>query len=143
MTARVRRFPRCLVFVALPLAAACVPDASPGPTTWEAVLSSGGLLTGTVAAVSTEQRIEAAISIAGAQPDSTYAWQLREGTCAAPGDLVGGRAVYPTLTANDAGTATAETVIAGTLQPDGTYHAALLTGTESAVRLACGALERW
>ncbi len=144
MTLRSRNSLRFSALLAafLPVAG-CTPATAPAPTTWEATLTSHTPLSGTVAVVSRSDRIRAGIDIEGAVPGAAYDWRLAEGTCEEPGGLIGGRAVYPTLTAGETGSASAEAVIAGTLRPDGTYHAALLTtAPDNGTVIACGALEQ-
>lgn len=126
------------------LAAGCDRGTRPVTTTWEAVLTSPTrALSGTVAVISQSDRIRANISIQGAQAGAEHAWRLRTGTCDDPGSVVGGRALYPTLQVGDGGSASADALIAGMLEPDGTYHAAALaTAADDAPVAACGALRR-
>ncbi len=114
-------------------------------TTWEAILTSPGIggPNGTVAVVSQNDRVVANISLGGALPGQEYAWRLGNGSCDSPGDILGGRALYPALAISDTGEASAAAVIAGSLDPDGTYYAAVQDSPEDgAVVLACGLLER-
>ena len=127
--------------------AACSDAILPEITTWEGQLTPltpQDRASGSVAAVANSGQTQTSIQILGGQPGRSYAWRITTGSCAAPGDVVGGLAVYPVLTPGEEGTASAETILSRQLASDGSHAAWLYVqgpgGGET--RVACGALVR-
>jgi hypothetical protein len=131
------------VLILCAMLAACATSTDPGTTTWQASLTPVNphdRLIGAIAVLSQPDRLTATIQIKNAAPGAILTWQLGTGTCDQTGDLIGGRAVYPTLTADSLGTADAIAVVDSHLQADGRYQAAVFDTTD-ALR-ACGELLR-
>lgn len=80
----------------------------------------------------------AGIGIRGAPPTATYAWQVRRGTCAAPGAVVGPAGDYPELVADSVGNASAEMRINRVLSADTTYLAEVRGAAPDTARVLCG-----
>lgn len=126
------------------LLAACANSTGPTDTTWQATLIAmipHDRLSGDVAVLSQSDRLSATIRINNAPPGTTLTWQLRTGSCDQAGDLLGGRAVYPALTADSLGAASAVTVVDAHLNSDGQYQASVLDASDTLV--ACGELQRY
>lgn len=124
----------------------------PQATLWEGQLQATGEgpnLTGSAAAVSRSSSTEAGIEVTGGEAGDRWTWRLREGTCERPGPVLGSSASYPVLEAAESTdpeapspvvTASGETVLSATLDPDGSYHATLAAESDPDVVLACGDL---
>jgi len=112
---------------------------TPTPFQAELVGVSGEAITGSVAAVSdgrnsTETGIT--VNMAAAR---TVGWQINEGTCSAPGSMLGSLGAYPNITANAAGVGRVErTFVRALMEPDGKYHAVVVNATNRTQILACG-----
>ncbi|MEJ2185337.1 MAG: hypothetical protein P8Z36_05305 [Gemmatimonadota bacterium] len=131
------------VLVLCGLLAACTTSTAPAVTTWEATLaavSPRDLLEGTVAVLSQHDRLNAGIQINNAPAAQNLTWQLRSGSCDQPGDIVGGRAVYPSLSPDSLGSASAQAIVDRTLSADGQYQASVLNANSTVI--ACGELQR-
>ncbi|MEJ2679483.1 MAG: hypothetical protein P8174_10470 [Gemmatimonadota bacterium] len=131
------------VLISFALLAACAGPITPDDTTWQATLTATGprdRLTGNVGVLSQSDRLSANIQIKNAPPGAILTWQLRTGSCAQAGDLIGGRAVYPALTADTLGAASAVTVVDTHLSSDGQYQASVLDA--GGLVVACGELQR-
>jgi hypothetical protein len=128
------------------LALACGSATDPVLLAWEGDLEPAGPggVSGSVGVASQYGRTEASILIEGGQPEATYQWRINEGGCAAAGEVIGGRAVYPELTTQTGAAVSADATIAGMLDGDTPYAARVLVagtgGGESVI--ACGELER-
>lgn len=88
-----------------------------------------------------EERTRASITLPGLLPRGTYAWGVYEGSCEAPGRLMGSESDYPMIEpdANSMGSFTA--VINDNVAPSGSYVLQIFTngGTRDAV-LGCAGL---
>jgi hypothetical protein len=125
-------------------AGACADLNYNAPTAWQGQLAPTTLedVGGSVAAAYQGVSIEAGLDLHGA-PNTSYGWQINRGTCAAPGQMVGGRGSYPDVNTNDIGTGRLErTFINSSLNDGGAYHAVLVRAADRTVILACGALEQ-
>lgn len=127
--------------------AACSDAVLPQITTWEGDLRPIGpsqRASASLAVLSQSGRAGVSIQMVGGDPDVTYAWRIVDGSCQAPGEVVGGRAVYPALETGAQGSASGETVLSRELDPEGSYAGWLYRvgsgGTETVA--ACGALQR-
>lgn len=126
------------------LTAGCTSITTPEVTLWEGTLAPvpPSPVAGQIAAVSQFGGIQVSVEIRLATPDEIYGWRLVEGTCAAPGRVIGGVALYPPLQVADGRTAEGQTTVPGSLSAGGSYAAvvvlALPGGGEEPV--ACGAL---
>lgn len=89
----------------------------------------------------TADRTRASITLPGLLPRGEYAWGVYEGTCDAPGALMGGEEDYPTISpdANSMGSFTA--MIDASFDPSTTYQVTIFTngGTRDQV-LGCNRL---
>ena len=127
------------------LVASCSEVVLPLVTAWEGsveALTPGGPR-GFLAVVSQAGRAQTSLQLTRGEAGTAYAWTIRTGSCAAPGDIVGGSAVYPRLTADADGEADGGTTLSRELSPDGAYAGWILLpsgGAEAPV--ACGALVR-
>jgi len=130
------------------IASACI--SSTGPlevVTWEAALvgadGSANPLSGSVAMVIGESRTQVGISVTDAPPRASLAWDVRDGTCATPGDRVGPANVYVAITTSDTGTGASETIVLRRVGTAGPYAAFVYDGSAgSGAVLACADLER-
>jgi len=129
------------------IAGACSDAVLPQLTTWQASLqpvSPVQRVMGEVAVLSQSGRADTSIKISRSDPGVLYAWRILTGSCAAQGDAVAGRAVFPELEAGADGVAEGRTTLSRELDPEGSYAAWLFRiaagGSESAA--ACGALRR-
>lgn len=141
--------------LALLLIGGCSLDVqAPESTLWEGELEPTGeepALRGSVAAVSRETNTEVGVDVTGGDIGDRWVWRLREGSCDAPGEIVGSRDDYPVLVAEDrsepdqpAATAgaVAQTLLSRTLDPATDYHAMVATEDAPDVPLTCGSLTR-
>lgn len=98
----------------------------------------------TVAAVSQGRReTRAGMELAGGVPGTSYGWQINEGTCANPGDMLGGRGAYPDVVADASGTGEVnQTFIAGLMRRGDSYHAVVVDAATRANILSCGNFEQ-
>ena len=123
---------------------ACSEVTAPEITLWEGSLSpeAPATVAGTTAAVSQFGRTLASVRIRQATEGVDYRWGIFTGTCAAPGTLQGGTALYPLLTPDAAMTAEGETSLPGQLSAGGQYVVQVLEIGEggSEARAACGTL---
>jgi hypothetical protein len=126
---------------------ACSDITNQSPVAFQGTIAGtvgGQSFTGSVAVASqgrnaTEAGIEVVLPTAGTK----VGWQINEGTCANPGEIVGGRGAYVDLTAgNDRIARVERTFISGRLTADGRYHAVVVNSTDRTVVLGCGNLER-
>ena len=121
---------------------ACSSSTVPSVTLWEGTLSPAppGSVSGQVAAVSQFGGIQASAEIRLATPGETYRWRLVVGTCAAPGRVVGGEALYPVLRVGEGRTAQAQTALPGELASGGSYAALVFRVQDGGAeeRVACG-----
>lgn len=134
--------------LALTLAvSACSDITNQSPVAFQGTLAGtigGQSFTGSVAVASqgrnsTEAGIEVVLPTAGTK----VGWQINEGTCASPGEIVGGRGAYVDLTAgNDRVARVERTFISGRLSAEGRYHAVVLEPVNRTTVLGCGNLER-
>lgn len=140
--------PRPYALAALALVSAmltaCSSSTSPSVTLWEGALAPvpPSSVSGQAAAVSQFGGIQASIEIRQATPGTTYRWRLAQGTCAAPGRVVGGEALYPVMAVDEDRTAQRQTTLPGELSNGGSYVTLVLRVGEGDVeeRVACGAL---
>ncbi|HEX7049184.1 MAG TPA: hypothetical protein VF188_03145 [Longimicrobiales bacterium] len=113
----------------------------PKQTIWEATLHGDPAhaeLTGHAAAISYSDRTEASVSVSHAPDETTLAWRIQGGSCAAPGAPVGSSASYPPLHTDSTGAASANVLLSPILVSGQDYHVAVATAEEDAI--ACGAL---
>jgi len=122
--------------------AACSDGTSPVFTLWEGTLQPipPSTIEGSTAAVSQFGRTEASIEIRQAEAGVTYGWRIDSGDCQAPGEVQAGLAVYPPLTADEAGTASEEAVIGVVFQSNSRIAARVYRSLEGGGEeiLACG-----
>lgn len=122
--------------------AACNAATGPAMTAWQGAFNtdrSPDAIGGDVAVVSTNL-LHASIQINNAPAGAILTWELRSGSCAQPGNILGGRAEYPAMSPGASGSAGAEAFVDATMRPDGRYEAAVLDTTRSV--LACADLVR-
>jgi hypothetical protein len=111
---------------------------------WTATLAplSGGLITGTAGAVTEAGRTAATIQIRKATAGETYGWRIDSGPCSGSGQIQGGAALYPELTPDGSGAASANAGLPGLLDAGMLYAARVFlvstSGGEEIV--ACGDL---
>lgn len=115
------------------------------PVEWEAAVAGDGEfedIEGVAAVSAVATSFDAAIEIANAEADAVFAWHVADGTCAEPGDRIGGADRYPDLEVEADGTAAAEADVTAALDEEEDYIVSILdeSGAE-AVIVACGTLE--
>jgi hypothetical protein len=113
------------------------------PTTWETILTPAPAypgLGGQAAAVSRHSGTDLGIGLSGATGGDQHPWGVRQGSCAQPGQPLGGS--YPILVVSDSGTASAETVLGTELSSDGSYTVVVRLSPADTARIACGNLAR-
>jgi hypothetical protein len=119
----------------------------PGDVPFEAQLLpvGGSGITGAVSAVSQGRNTtEAAIGIEGGQPATSYGWRIVNGTCAAPGAVVGGMGSYPAFTTSAQGTGSVVGAFLNVLLLRDTPYAAVVYGGANRDQVvACGPLEEF
>jgi hypothetical protein len=125
--------------------AACADElVYPGGVPFQAnLLPVGGSgIAGTISAVSQGRNTtEIGVGIDGGQPSTTYAWRIHNGTCAAPGAVVGGVGSYPPFTTTTEGTGSVVGAFLNVLLLRGTpYAAAVYGGANRDQMVACGPL---
>lgn len=140
------RHPRLLLGLLLALApvAACSDITYTTPIAFEARLlnRTGDGVTGQVAAVTQHRNTQAGIDVTGAEATS-YGWQINNGTCTAPGPIVGGRGNYPDVTTDADGRGTIErTFVSELLTDDREYHAVIVDAVTRQTIIACGELDQ-
>lgn len=114
-----------------------------GETVWSADLTAedDGDLTGSIEVVATDAAFDAAITLADAEAEATYAWYVGEGASCEDEDLrLGDAEDYEALEADEEGDASAEGAVDATVDSDEEYHVAVWTTDEEAVLVACGEL---
>jgi len=123
-------------------AAGCSSSTDPGNVAWEATLApvAGSGITGTAGAVTQAGRTAATIQIRKAMAGETYGWRIDSGGCDGSGSIQGGSALYPELTPDGSGTASADAGIPGTLDR-GTSYAVRVFVAGAADIVACGDLQ--
>ena len=123
----------------------CSSSTEPVTTVWEGNLSSvaGSGITGTVGAVTQSGRTAVTIQIRKATAGETYGWRIDSGECSGTGQIQGGAALYPALTPDATGSASADAGLPGTFDSGGQYAARVfLTGSGAAGEVvACGDLQ--
>jgi hypothetical protein len=115
------------------------------PVEWEAAVEGEGEfadIEGIAAVSAVATSFDAAIEIANAEADAVFAWHVADGTCAEPGDRIGGADRYPDLEVEEDGTAAAEADVTAALDEEEDYIVSVLdeSGAEPVV-VACGTLE--
>ncbi len=101
------------------------------------------MVAGTAGAVTQSGRTEATIQIRKATAGETYDWRIDSGTCSDAGQIQGGTALYPPLTADGSGTASADAGLPGVLDPGSHYAVRVFrTGSGGGEVAACGELQR-
>ncbi|HEU0300162.1 MAG TPA: hypothetical protein VFR37_11925 [Longimicrobium sp.] len=134
----------------LTLALACAPAAACSDITYTTPIAfearllnrTGDGVTGQVAAVTQHRNTQAGMDVTGAEA-TQYGWQINNGTCAAPGSIVGGRGNYPDVTTDADGRGTIErTFVAELLTTDRDYHAVIVDAATRQTIIACGELEQ-
>jgi hypothetical protein len=129
----------------LVVTAGCSSGTAPVTTVWEATLSpvSGSVVTGTAGAVTQSGRTAATIQIRKATAGETYGWRIDSGTCSATGQIQGGAALYPPLSPDGSGTASADAGLPGAFDPGSHYAARVYRmGAGSGEEIvACGDLQ--
>jgi hypothetical protein len=129
-------------------ASACIGATEPlDVVTWEAgLIGADGAAdppSGSVAMVIGENQPRAGIGVRDAPARATLAWDVRAGTCAAPGDRVGPATAWPAIQVSDSGTGAAEATVNRRIDTDGPYAGFLYEGElGSGGVLACADLER-
>lgn len=95
-----------LVLGMVPCWIACSTGTEPVFTLWEGNLSPvpPSQVSGNAAAVTQFGRTEVSIQIRFGDPGAGYTWRVESGTCQGEGTIQDGPAVYPPLTASEAGT---------------------------------------
>ncbi len=88
-----------------------------------------------------QQVFLAAAGVEGDEPDATRPWQIRSGTCAAPGAVVGQAGSYPALLVDDAGSARSDTGFNFVLDPTVSYNAHFQVSPTDGATLACADLQ--
>lgn len=121
---------------------ACSSPTAPETSLWEGDLAPvvPSTVSGVVAAVSQFGRTVTSIELRQGQAGSTYTWRIDSGTCAEPGQIQGGNALYPQMVAGEAGTASADASLPGHFVTSVQYAARIID--ESDVVVACGPLRR-
>ncbi len=132
--------------VLLLASAGCASSTEPGNAVWEATLSpvSESAVAGTAGAVTQAGRTAATIQIRKATAGETYGWRIDSGACDGTGQIQGGAALYPLLTPDGSGTASAEAGLPGTFDAGGHYAARVFrmeAGAEGEI-VACGDFQR-
>ena len=74
-----------------------------------------------------DQRTRASITLPGLLPAGTYAWGVYEGSCEAPGNLMGSESDYPMIEPGENSQGSFTAVINDNLRPDGTYVLQIFT----------------
>lgn len=135
---------RLLALGSASILAACSSPTDTTPLAWEAELSALGPAgpTGSVALLSQYGRTDASIAIEGALPDTTYGWRINAGTCDEEGAILGGQAVYPSLTTDADGEGGRDATIGGSPGASTPYAARLLLPADGGSVVACGELAR-
>ena len=116
------------------------------PTGWGATLRgrdgwSG--MRGSVFARPVESGTQVALTIEGGFAGSRYSWDVREGTCATPGPVVGDAAAYPMVLLGNRGMGSQIADLTVRLDASRQYVATLHgAGTEGEPPIACAALTR-
>ena len=126
-------------------ATACSSSTEAAPTKWNGTLApvGGSAITGTVGAVSSAGRTAITVRIRKATPGATYGWRIDTGTCDGSGEMQGGTAQYPVLTADAAGSASADAGISSVFAAGSRYAGRVFAmggGVEEIV--ACGDLRQ-
>jgi hypothetical protein len=134
------------LFVASGSIGGCRDISGPQDTAWEGELQPLGLaqVRGSAAVVSGRGRAQTSIQILDAEPDATYGWHIRSGSCQDAGDVIGGSAVYPVLVPDQTGTAESDAVLSSELDPEGSFAAWVflsVSDTQDEPN-ACGAIVR-
>jgi hypothetical protein len=139
------RWGRLAALVLLVASTGCSSSTEPGSGVWEATLSPvpGSAITGTAGAVTQSGRTAATIQISKAAAGETYGWRIDSGSCSGTGQIQGGAALYPVLTPDGSGTASADAGLPGRLDPGSPYAARVYrTGAGSGEEVvACGDLQ--
>jgi hypothetical protein len=120
----------------------------PGSVPFEATLAPVGTtstITGVVSAVSQgRSTTQTAIGIEGGLPATRYAWRIVNGTCAAPGTVVGGGGSYPDFTTSSDGSGSlVGAFVNALLLRDAPYAALVYGGANRDQIVACGPLEEY
>jgi hypothetical protein len=133
------------VLVGAVVTGSCSDAVIPLITTWEGSLEAlkPGGPRGSLAVISQPGRAQTSLQLIQGRANATYSWRIKSGSCAAPGDIVGGVASYPQLTAGDDGAVSGQTTLSRELSPDGSFAGWIYEA--SAVGeppVACGDLRR-
>lgn len=132
------------VLLVLAALAGCGEITYQAPVAWRGTMlprnDSG--VTGSVAAVSQgRNNTEAGMDVDGAA-NTTYGWQMNQGTCASPGPILGGRGAYANVTTDSDGEGSVESTFVAALMPRGEkFHAVIVDPQNRTTILACGDLE--
>jgi len=136
--------PAILVLSLALLLPGCDSPTEPTATLWEGTLAAvpPATVVGSAAAVAQFGRTLASLGIRMATEGVTYGWRIETGTCQAPGQIQGGEAMYPLLTADEVGVADADAVVAGLLRSGSSYVVRVLRdpGGSGEQAVACGQL---
>ena len=98
---------------------------------------------GTAYARPTETGTQVALTIEGGFAGSRFAWDMREGTCATPGQAIGDPNLYPYLMLGDRGMGSAIADLSIRMEQGRQYIVNLYsTAAESRTQIACAALTR-
>jgi hypothetical protein len=111
---------------------------------WEAMLAGTEVqptATGSAAAISLARSTETGIAVTGIT-DGTYRWEIRGGSCAQPGDLVGAETQYPPLVVQAGEASVDRVVVSGRMEASQSYHVAVRDGDPGRV-VACGQFVSW
>ena len=137
------RAPAAAILLALPLTT-CSSATDPVTTVWSGTLASVGasIITGTVGAVTQGGRTSATVQIRKGTPGETYGWRIDSGSCGGSGQIQGGTALYPGLTADPSGSASADAGLSAILTQGSSYAARVFRGSGAGEEIvACGELE--
>lgn len=117
---------------------ACSSPIRPSATVWTGSLDplGGSGITGTVGAVSQGGRTSATVEIRKATAGETYGWRIDTGVCGGSGEIQGGAALYPDLTADEGGSASAEAGLSSVLK-SGSPYAGKVFRVEGGEIVAC------
>lgn len=116
---------------------------TPAPILWvgDLAATNDSDVTGVASVEAYAALFTASVVIDGGVEGAAYPWHVGEGqTCGEVEDRVGDADDYPPLEPNEEGAASAEATISQVLDPDASYHVALLASDEDDTVIACGEL---
>jgi len=89
-----------------------------------------------------DERYTATVTVSGARPAASLAWQVHHGKCSpTPGPIVGDDSAYQNIVTDDKGTGTAAAKISGVMKDVTDYSVSVRGGSDQAAAVvACGEL---